>query len=41
LVQVCLVRLPTVVEARLDFDAEGHPAAHAQQASYQTVGPVA
>src|SRR5215203_6228244 len=41
LVQVCLVYLPTVVEARLDLDAEGHPSAHAQQASYQTVGPVA
>jgi hypothetical protein len=40
-VQACAVRLPTVVEARLDLDAEGHLATHAQQASYQTVGPVA
>jgi hypothetical protein len=31
-VEACLVRLPTVVEARLDLDAEGHLAAHAQQA---------
>src|SRR5918994_795316 len=41
LVQVCPVPLPTVVEAQLDLDAEGHLAAHAQQATYQTVGPVA